>query len=70
MALKKNVGGMDRKIRIILGLFFLSIGIFGNLGVTGTIISFGLAAIGLITGYGHYCPLNALFGFNSCMTGK
>lgn len=70
VAFEKNVGGLDRKVRIILGLLFLSIGLFGNLGPAGTAISLVLAAIGIATGYLNYCPLNALLGINSCKTRK
>ncbi len=70
MALAKNVGGIDRTIRIVLGLLFLAIGLFGNLGTMGKTISYVLAAIGLVTGFVHYCPLNALLGINTCKTRK
>ena len=65
MALVKNVGGVDRRVRIILGLLFLSIGLFGDLGTVGKTISFVLAAVGLVTGFVNYCPLNSLLGINS-----
>ncbi|MCI0525825.1 MAG: DUF2892 domain-containing protein [Nitrospira sp.] len=70
MALAHNVGGVDRTVRIVLGLLFLSIGLFGNLGTVGETISFVLAAAGLITGFLNYCPLNALLGINTCNTRK
>jgi hypothetical protein len=66
MAFAKNVGGMDRTLRIVLGLLFLAIGMFGNLGTLGKTISYVLAAIGLVTGFVNYCPLNALLGINTC----
>jgi hypothetical protein len=70
MALTKNVGGMDRTIRIVLGLLFLSIGLLGNLGTAGKTISFVLAAIGLVTGFVQFCPLSALLGINTCKTSR
>jgi hypothetical protein len=70
MTLAKNVGGVDRTLRIVLGLLFLSIGLFGNLGTAGKTLSFVLAAAGLITGFLNYCPLNALLGINTCKTRK
>jgi hypothetical protein len=70
MALAKNVGGIDRTLRIVLGLLFLAIGLFGNLGTLGKTISFVLAAIGLVTGFVQFCPLNALLGINSCKTSR
>jgi hypothetical protein len=70
MAITKNVGGIDRTTRIVLGLLFLSIGLFGEIGAGGKTISFVLAAVGLITGLLNYCPLNALLGMNTCKTKK
>jgi len=70
MTLPKNVGGIDRKVRIVFGLLFISIGLFGNLGPGGKTIVFVLAAIGLITGFLNYCPLNSLLSINTCKTRK
>jgi hypothetical protein len=70
MALAKNVGRVDRTVRIVLGLLFLSIGLFSNLGTIGKTISLVLAAVGLVTGFLNYCPLNALLGINTCKTRK
>ena len=68
MAMTKNVGGADRTVRIVLGLLFLSIGLFGDFGVAGKTVAFVLAAVGLVTGFLNFCPLNALLGINSCKT--
>lgn len=58
----KNVGGIDQKLRIILGLllFLLSattnvIGLWGLLGV-----------VPLITGWMGYCPLYQVVGVKTC----
>lgn len=58
----KNVGGIDQKLRIIIGilLFVVSattnaIGLWGLIGV-----------IPLITGWMGYCPLYQVLGVNTC----
>lgn len=59
----KNVGGIDRILRIIVGLALLSL-IFlldGNARWWGLI---GLAP--LLTGLFSTCPVYPLFGFNTC----
>lgn len=66
MVLVKNVGVFDRTIRIVLGLLFLSIGLFGDLGTMGKTISYVLAAVGLATGFARSCPVNALLGIDTC----
>ncbi len=63
--LKKNVGNIDRIIRIVLGLallagFFLSGGgSYSWLYLVGAAIALGTAAMGS-------CGLYTIFGFSSC----
>lgn len=61
-----NVGVLDKRVRIALGLIFLVIGIGAEVGVMARGIFFLLAAVGLITGFVQFCPLWALFGINTC----
>jgi hypothetical protein len=63
----KNIGNVDRMIRIILGLVILSLLIFlnGNLRYLGLI---GL--IPLITGIAGYCPIYTLFKISTNKTKK
>ena len=60
--MKKNVGMVDKWIRIILGLILLSLILLldGNLRWLGLI---GL--IPLITGLINFCPLYALLGIST-----
>jgi hypothetical protein len=61
-----NVGGIERPIRILLGILMLGIGVFGNLSLIGTAIGLTLGSISLVTGVIGYCPLWTLFGMNTC----
>ena len=63
-----NVGGIERPIRILLGIFMLGIGAFANLSLLGTAIALMLGAIALVTGVIEYCPLWTLLGVNTCPT--
>ncbi|MEM4327038.1 MAG: DUF2892 domain-containing protein [Candidatus Diapherotrites archaeon] len=58
--MQKNVGDLDKSIRIILGLLIIALGIYFQnwLGVLGL--------IPLITGLINYCPAYSLLGFNTC----
>ena len=68
--MEKNVGGMDRKARIVGGLIFLAAAIYSP-PITGVnILLYALAAIGLVTGLVGFCPLNALFKINTAKTKK
>lgn len=61
-----NVGGIERPIRIVLGILLIGIGAFG--GLTGAAMGVALAAgtIALVTGAIGYCPLWTLLGINTC----
>ncbi|TCS63122.1 YgaP family membrane protein [Varunaivibrio sulfuroxidans] len=63
--MKKNVGGADRIIRIILGLAILSLFFIleGNARYWALVglIPLGTALIG-------WCPPYAIFGMNTCRT--
>lgn len=56
-----NEGNLDRIIRIAVGLVLIALVFVGPQTLWGLV---GL--VPLITGLVGYCPLYALFGFNSC----
>lgn len=57
----RNVGGMDRMLRIVLGLVLLGLAATGTVGLWGWI---GL--VPLATGLVGWCPPYAIFGWNTC----
>ncbi len=57
----KNVGGIDKLIRIIVGLALISLVFVGPKTAWGWV---GL--VPLLTGLFNFCPLYTLIGFNSC----
>jgi hypothetical protein len=56
-----NVGGIDRIIRIALGLVLIGLAATGTVGWWGW-----LGIVPLATGAIGWCPPYALFGFNTC----
>jgi hypothetical protein len=48
-SMKKNVGGVDKTIRIIVGIALLIVGIFVQMSTGLRIGAFAVAAIALIT---------------------
>lgn len=63
--MKANVGGVDRVLRIIVGLaliamFFLAEGTLKYVGLIGI--------VPLLTGLVRFCPLYALIGASTCPT--
>ena len=58
--MKMNVGVTDRAIRIVVGLFIISLTFWGPKSAWGWI---GL--LPLLTGLFGYCPLYAVFGWST-----
>jgi hypothetical protein len=63
VTMTRNVGGIDRTLRIVVGLVLIA------LAATGTVGRWGwLGALPLATGLMGWCPPYALLGFNTCKT--
>lgn len=63
--MKKNVGSIERTIRIILGLGILSLAFVGPESPWAY-----LGIVPLATGLVGWCPPYALFGFSTCKACK
>lgn len=59
----KNVGGVDRTLRIIVGIALIAAAATGTVGVWGYI-----GVVPLLTGLMGWCLPYALLGFNTCKT--
>ena len=64
--MKYNVGGIDRAVRMTLGVGLFLVGYFGGFSTIGTVGIFILAAAGFISGLINFCPLYRLFGVSTC----
>jgi len=64
--MKKNVGSIDRIIRIVaaivLSALYLMNIITGTLGIVLVVLAFIFAATSLVS----FCPLYAMFGMSTC----
>ncbi|MDE2370670.1 MAG: DUF2892 domain-containing protein [Burkholderiales bacterium] len=63
--MKLNVGGIDRILRIVVGLALVVMAALGQIGVWGWI---GL--VPLLTGAFSFCPLYTMLGMNTCPVKK
>jgi hypothetical protein len=63
--MKSNVGGIDRILRIVLGLVLVGLTVTGNIGLWGW-----LGLVPLATGALGWCPPYAILGFNTCSMKK
>lgn len=61
-----NVGGIERPIRMGLGLAFIALGALADLPAAGMWTSYAVGAIALITGAVGFCPAWSLLGINTC----
>jgi len=59
--MKANVGGIDRVLRIVIGLALIALTLTGTIGAWGWIglVPLATAAMG-------FCPLYTVLGFSSC----
>lgn len=64
--MKKNMGGLDRIIRLVIAT------VIGILFYTGTVegtlayVLLGLAGVFVLTSFISFCPLYSLVGLNTC----
>lgn len=63
--MKSNVGGIDRILRIVLGLVLIGLTLSGTIGLWGW-----LGVVPLATGLVGWCPPYALFGLSTCAVKK
>jgi len=68
--MKKNMGGTDRIIRIVLAVVFAVLYFTGTVGGTIGLVLLILGAIFLATSLISFCPLYLPFGISTCKAKK
>ena len=63
----RNVGSVDKTIRLIAGVALLALAFFGlgGLGTTFGLVAAGAGVILLATGLLNFCPIFKIFGISS-----
>jgi hypothetical protein len=61
----KNVGGMERGIRLLIGVSLLALAFFHAITGTAAIVAYILGAVAVLTGLVRYCPAWSIFGINT-----
>ena len=64
--MKKNMGGMDRAIRVVAALIIGVLYLSGSISGTPAFVLLAVALIFLATSTMSFCPLYTLFGFSTC----
>ncbi len=63
-----NVGGIDRIIRVVAGLFLISLVFVGDQIIGQNAVWGWIGVVPLATGIFKFCPAYALFGVKTCST--
>lgn len=66
--MKKNMGTLDRGIRVILAAVFAYLYFSGTVSGTLGYVLLGFGAVFLLTSLVSFCPLYTLLGINTCKT--
>jgi hypothetical protein len=64
--MKKNVGSVDRVVRIVLAALFAVLYFTKTVEGTAGMVLLVLGGIFLATSLISFCPLYAIFGINTC----
>ena len=61
--MNKNVGGIDRTVRVVVGVSLVALAATGTVGAWGYV-----GIVPILTGAVGWCPAYLPFGFSSCKT--
>jgi hypothetical protein len=61
--MKFNVGGIDRVLRILVGIVLITLTVQGTIGMWGWI-----GVVALATGLFRFCPAYTVLGVKTCKT--
>ncbi|MDD2684782.1 MAG: DUF2892 domain-containing protein [Gallionella sp.] len=59
--MKANVGGIDRTLRILVGIALIALAATGTVGAWGWI-----GVVPLVTGLFKFCPFYPMLGMSTC----
>ncbi|SRX75789.1 YgaP family membrane protein [Aequorivita antarctica] len=64
--MKKNMGGFDRILRLLIAAIVVALYYFEIIDGTLAIVLLVFSAIFVLTSFVSFCPLYILFGINTC----
>lgn len=68
--MKKNMGTIDKIIRLALALVVIALYVSGTIEGTLGIVLLVVAGVFALTSFMSFCPLYTLFGLNTCPIDK
>jgi Inner membrane protein YgaP-like, transmembrane domain len=63
--MKRNVGGIDRTGRIVIGIVLLVVGLVAPISMAWRTAALVVAAVALVTAAIRFCPANTMLGINT-----
>jgi hypothetical protein len=63
-----NMGGIEKPIRILVGIALIAVGAFAGLPGGWTAAALVVGTVALVTGALGFCPAWKLLGINTCPT--
>lgn len=66
--MKKNMGSLDKTIRLIAAVVLVALGLTGTLTGTWAIVGYVVAAVFALTSFVSFCPAYLPFGISTCKT--
>ena len=64
--MKKNMGSIDKAIRVLLAIIFALLYFFNVIEGTLAYVLMAAAIVLLVTSFINFCPLYTLIGVNTC----
>ncbi|WP_120077110.1 YgaP family membrane protein [Aurantiacibacter odishensis] len=65
----KNMGSLDRTLRIVAALVLIALAATGTITGTWAIVAYVVAAVFIVTSLVRFCPAYLPFGINTCGKG-
>lgn len=66
--MKKNVGNIDKVIRVLLAVVFAALYFTGTVSGTPGLVLLVLGVVFVLTSVIGFCPIYAIVGLNTCPT--
>ncbi|MBA3864439.1 MAG: DUF2892 domain-containing protein [Erythrobacter sp.] len=64
--MRKNVGNIDRALRLIAAVIAIALAVMGVLTGTAAIVAYVVAGVLVLTSLVSFCPLYRLLGLRTC----
>ncbi|MBU2588637.1 MAG: DUF2892 domain-containing protein [Alphaproteobacteria bacterium] len=64
--MKKNMGTLDKIIRLIAAVIAIALAATGTISGTFAVIAYVVAGVFVLTSFASFCPLYRLLGLRTC----